>query len=224
MPHRFGVEPLVRLARAREVARELVAIPGERAARREHDAHQVPHAGDDVAERVRAERGIDARLCRRREHRARRPPARHRFARRDRRRRRPRRTRCPRRRRRPACPARSPVCAARRPPSRGRAPPTSRRRRARASAAARPRRGSRCSSAGAPCRTSASPTRRTARSRASPVSSIANEVLRQQHRREARERLRLVVAQPEHLRQRESLERRIATRGRAGAPRRRRAR
>ena len=73
----------VRVARARELARELVAVPGERAARRQHHAHQVPGVRRDVAERVRAKSRIDARLGRRREHRARRAPARHRLARRD---------------------------------------------------------------------------------------------------------------------------------------------
>ena len=81
---RLGVEPLVRFARAHEIARELIAIPGERAAGRQHDAHEVPHARRDVTERMRAEPRIDARLRGRREHGARRPPARHRFTRSDR--------------------------------------------------------------------------------------------------------------------------------------------
>ena len=128
--HGFGVEPLVRLAGAREVARELVAIPGERAARRENDAHQVPDAWHDVAERVRAQRGIDARLGHRREDRARRPPARYGFARRHRadagRAARVVRTAADDRRARRAARSRP------RPrPTLGRASPTTRRRRAR---------------------------------------------------------------------------------------------
>ena len=39
--------------------------------------------------------------------------------------------------------------------------------------------------------------------------AIAHEVLREQHGREARERLRLVIAQPQNLRQRKALERGI---------------
>ena len=80
---RLGVEPLVRVARADEIARELVAVPGERAAGRQHDAHDVPGVRRDVTERVRAKPRIDARLRRRREHGARRSPAGDRLARRD---------------------------------------------------------------------------------------------------------------------------------------------
>ena len=43
-----------------------------------------------------------------------------------------------------------------------------------------------------------------------PREPIADVVLRQQHRRQARKRLGFVRAQPEHLREREALERRIA--------------
>src|SRR5215813_3559451 len=68
---RFGVESLVRLSCAGEVAREMVAIPRERAAGREHNAHEIPDVRCDVAERVRAETRIDARLQRRREYRTR---------------------------------------------------------------------------------------------------------------------------------------------------------
>ena len=65
-----------------ELSRELAPVPSESAARREHHAHQVPSVGDHVTERVRAHAGIDQRTRRRGEHGARRPPARHGFARR----------------------------------------------------------------------------------------------------------------------------------------------
>ena len=45
--------------------------------------------------------------------------------------------------------------------------------------------------------------------REDPGEPIANEVLRQHDGRETRERLRLVVSEPQHLRKREALERRI---------------
>ena len=160
---------VVGVRRAGELARELVAIPGERAARRQHDAHQVPDVRHDVAERVRAQPGIDARL--RPSARAPCPtcpsspplrPARPR-------RRPPRRTRCRRRRRRPASrrQVRSAAAASARHAAEhlGRSADVGQQR----VRQGRRRRGSRCSSAGAPCRTSASPTRRTARWRATPV-------------------------------------------------------
>src|SRR4051794_15336202 len=59
------VEPRACVARAGNLARELLAIPGESAASRQHHAHEIPHAGHDVTEGVRAQSRVDTRRLRR---------------------------------------------------------------------------------------------------------------------------------------------------------------
>ena len=68
-PRGFLGETLV-LARSLALASDacqVIAIPGERPARRKHHAHQVPHPGGDMAKRVDAQARVDARLHRRRQ-------------------------------------------------------------------------------------------------------------------------------------------------------------
>src|SRR4029078_4489485 len=68
------VELVIGLGIAGKLARELIAVPGECSAGAEHDTHEIPGVGHDVAERVRAKPRIDARLRHWREERSRRAP------------------------------------------------------------------------------------------------------------------------------------------------------
>ena len=194
--------------RIRELARELFTIPVERATRREHHAHHVPHAWRDVAEGVRPQPWIDARFPHGRQHSSRRAPTRYHLARRH----------CthPGRAAGVVSPTADDGGAAgqcREPGSvvadaaqhLGRAADVRQERARHADglenlvAPAKVRRvvhqGRRC-------------IRRVGRQRSREP--IADVVLRQQHRCQAFVGRGLVPAQPEHLRQREALERRIA--------------
>src|SRR5436309_14203389 len=58
---RFFDETRVALIGVGELARELIAVPRERATCREDDADDVPHAGHEVAEGVRAQAWVHTR-------------------------------------------------------------------------------------------------------------------------------------------------------------------
>src|SRR5436305_13755052 len=77
---RLLIETQIRVGARCKVARELIAIPRERTAGAQHDAHQIPGVWNDMTKGVRAKRWIDLGLGQWRQQRSGRPPARHRLA------------------------------------------------------------------------------------------------------------------------------------------------
>src|SRR5207248_4547828 len=59
---RFSGKLLTDVRIACQLTRELIAIPGERTARTQHNSHQVPEIGRYVAERVHAQFRIHSRV------------------------------------------------------------------------------------------------------------------------------------------------------------------
>ena len=83
--HRFGlcIETRIDCALIGVIGRDSIAIPGIRASRRQHDAHDVPEFGRNMTKRVHPQCGIHHWRCGGCEHRAGGAPACNRLARSD---------------------------------------------------------------------------------------------------------------------------------------------